>query len=465
MNKKFIVLLVITLLLLTLSMSLTSCKNENDLSSKNPVTLVLWHNFGGYMQNTMDQLIREFNETIGKEKGIIINVESISVSKTMQEKLTMIASGDPGAPKMPDITTCYPQTAILLYKKGLIAPLDNLFTNEELSAYLPRFIEEGRLNDGKLYVFPFAKSTDVLFVNQTLFDRFSTATGVKIDMLSSFEGIKEAAIKYYEWTDSQTPDIENDGKAFYASDSTLNIAQLGMKQLDTSLWKDESLNCSDPAFKRIWDFLYEPAVKGGFAIYEGYSSDLSKTGQIVCSTGSTAGILFYGDEINYPDNTTEKVEYTVLPFPVFEGGKKVAIQRGNGMVIAASEPKKEKAAAIFLKWFTQATQNMRFVASTGYLPVTNEAFENSIEKEIANNKNVNIQKLLKTAVYVHKNYDFYIPPTFDAFNQIRSNFEKDLDEISSKSRIEYLEMIKSKSSEEAFSELNSKNFKLFISNK
>lgn len=270
---------------------------------------------------------------------------------------------------------------------------------------------------------------------------------------------------YYEWTDSLTPDIKNDGKAFYAADSTLNIAQLGMKQLDSSLWKNENLNCSDTAFKKIWDFLYEPAVKGGFAIYEGYSSDLSKTGQIVCSTGSTAGILFYGDEINYPDNTTEKVEYTILPFPVFDGGKKVAIQRGNGMVVAASVPKKEKAAAIFLKWFTQAKQNMKFVASTGYLPVTNEAFKDSIEKEIANNDNINIQKLLKTAIYVHKNYDFFIPPTFDTFNQIRSNFEKDLVEISLQSRMKYLEMIESKSSEEAFSELNSENYKLFISDK
>lgn len=437
---------------------------ENKLSSKNPVTLVLWHNFGGHMQNTMDQLINEFNDTIGKDKGIIINVESVTLSKSIQEKLTMIASGEPGAPRMPDISTCYPQTAVLLYEKGLIAPLDDLFTDEELSKYLPRFIEEGRLNDGKLYVFPFAKSTEVLFVNQTLFDRFSAATGVSLDSLLSFEGIKNAALKYYEWTDLLTPDIKNDGKAFYMSDSNLNIAQIGMHQLGSSLWKDESLNFSDPAFKRIWNFLYEPAVKGGFAIYEGYSSDLSKIGQIICSVGSTAGILFYGDEINYPDNTIEKVEYTILPFPVFEGGEKIAIQRGNGMIIAASEQKKEKAAAIFLKWFTQPEQNMKFVASTGYLPVTKEAFENNMEKEISSNKNINIQKLLKTAIDVHKNYDFYIPPTFDSYNQIRSNFEKNLYEMSLNSRAKYLEMLENKTPDEAFSELNSENFKLFIYN-
>lgn len=146
MKKLFIILLIISILLST------SCQKEDDLDPKNPVTLVLWHNFGGQMQTTMDQLISEFNNTLGKEKGIILSVESISVSQALQEKLTMIASGDPGAPKMPDITTCYPQTATILYEKNLLVPLDDLFTKDELSAYLPRFIEEGRLNDGKLNV-------------------------------------------------------------------------------------------------------------------------------------------------------------------------------------------------------------------------------------------------------------------------------------------------------------------------
>lgn len=459
MKKLFIVLLSISILLST------SCQKKDGLDPKNPVTLVLWHNFGGQMQTTMDQLISEFNNTLGKEKGIILSVESISVSQALQEKLTMIASGDPGAPKMPDITTCYPQTATILYEKNLLAPLDNLFTQDELSAYLPRFIEEGRLNDGKLYVFPFAKSTEVLFVNQTLFNRFSDATGIKLESLSSFEGIAKASLEYYDWTDSLTPDIKNDGKTFYAVDSTFNIAQVGMKQLGSSLWNGENLNCSDPTFEQIWKFLYEPAVKGGFAIYDGYSSDLSKTGQIVCSTGSTAGILFYGNEITYPDNTTEKVEYTVLPFPIFEDGKKIAIQRGNGMIVAASEPKKEKAAAIFLKWFTAPKQNMKFVASTGYLPVTNEAFEDSIEQEIANNDNINIQKLLRIAIDVHMNYDFYIPPAFDSFNQTRSDFESDLSKISSISRTKYLELIKIKSADEAFSEASSDGLSLFISDR
>ena len=101
----------------------------------------------------------------------------------------MIAAGDPGAPEMPDIVTAYPKTAIILREQGLLAPLDEQFTAKELDAYLPQFIEEGRLSDGKLYVFPIAKSTEVLFVNQTLFDRFSAATGVRLTAFQPLKGL------------------------------------------------------------------------------------------------------------------------------------------------------------------------------------------------------------------------------------------------------------------------------------
>ena len=445
--KRFGGIFCVALIMVTL---LSGCSGPSGLDPKHPVTLTLWHNFGGQMQATMDALVDEFNGTVGKENGVILSVTSISGSASVQEKLTMIAAGDPGAPEMPDITTCYPATASILRAKELLAPLDGPFTQEELDAYLPRFVEEGRLDDGRLYVFPFAKSTEVLFVNQTLFDRFSQAVGVTLDSLSTFEGIAAASMEYYQWTDGLTPDTAGDGKHFYTADSLFNLAQVGMEQMGASLLEGESLALDHPAYRRVWQAVFEPAVRGGYAIYDGYSSDLSKTGEIVCSTGSTAGILFYGDRITYPDNTTEQVEYTVLPFPTFEGGKKIAIQRGNGLVVARSTPEKEQAAVLFLKWFTQPEQNMRFVASTGYLPVTKAAFENSMDQEIATNENVNIQKLLRTAVQVYSEYEFYIPPVFDSFNALRSSYEADFLTAAGAAREEYCALLETTEPDAAY---------------
>ena len=153
-------------------------------------------------------------------------------------------------------------------------------------------------------------------------------------------------------------------------------------------------------------------------------------------------------EITYPDNTTEQVEYTVLPFPTFQGGEKIAIQRGNGLVVARSTPEKEQAAAVFLKWFTAPEQNMRFVASTGYLPVTRSAFEERMEQEIAANENVNIQKLLRAAMTVYEAYRFYVPPVFDAFNAVSSAYAEKLQTAASEARQEYLSLLEGGAAEE-----------------
>ncbi|MEA5059946.1 MAG: extracellular solute-binding protein [Clostridia bacterium] len=422
--KKEVVAILLAGLLCSLLVAGCSGKPTNGLDPRNPITLTMWHNFGGDMQKTMDGLIDEFNSTAGKEKGIIINVTAITSSSELQDALNMIVNGDPGAPAMPDITTSYPKTAVLFQNKGMLANLDAYFTEKELAAYVPAFIQEGRFGDDGLYVFPFAKSTEILYVNQTLFDRFATATGLTMESMQTFEGIAEAARRYYAWTDAQTPDIPGDGKQFYAADSWINLAQAGMLQQGGTLILDQNLNLDNDIYAHIWETCYAPSVAGGFAIYDGYSSDLSKTGDLVCSTGSSAGILFYGDTITYADNTVEQVEYSILPFPVFQGGKKIAIQRGNGFSVAASDPTREYAAAFFLKWFTQPAQNMRFVASTGYLPVTKEAFEKEMPAQMATVEDPRIQKMLEAVVQMQAEYEFFVAPTYAAFDSISKDYEK-----------------------------------------
>ena len=148
-----------------------------------------------------------------------------------------------------------------------------------------------------------------------------------------------------------------------------------MVQLGGSIFDDAgALYLDNDTYTHIFDTLYAATVEGGFAIYDGYSSDLSKTGDLVCSTGSSAGILFYGDSITYADGTVEAVEYSILPYPTFEGGQKIALQRGGGLMVAKSDEKTEYAASVFIKWLTATEQNMTFISQTGYLPVTSYNF-------------------------------------------------------------------------------------------
>ena len=418
------------LVVFLLSSILSACsKNNHGLDPKSPITLTMWHNFGGEMQQQMDYLIDEFNSTIGKEQGIIINVTLISSTADLQENFNQILGDEPGAPEMPDITTCYPQTAVLFQEKDMITNLDHYFNAKELSSYIPEFIDEGRFSDNGLYVFPFAKSTEVIYLNHTLFDEFSSDTGITMDCFNTFEGLTDAAMRYYDWTDAKTPQIEGDGKAFFSADSWINLFQAGMIQLGSSLFSEETINDADPNFLHIWDTIHSVASHGGFAFYDGYSSDLSKTGDLICSSGSSAGVLFYGDTITYDDNQVRSVEYNILPFPCFENGSKAAIQRGSGLCIKKTNETREYAASVFLKWFTDSVQNMRFVSSTGYLPVTKEAFTNELPKSIEQMTDVKIKKMLETELDMYHNYKFFTAPVFDSYDSLSKRFESNIKSI------------------------------------
>ncbi|MBQ9989399.1 MAG: extracellular solute-binding protein [Lachnospiraceae bacterium] len=407
--------LLTSMLLFILSVFLTGCTEYTELSSRDPVTLIMWHNYGGEMQKTMDLLIDEFNATVGKEKGILVTVSAISSSSDLNNALDMIANEIPGAPQIPDISTGYPKTAIQLQQKDMLADLDQYFTDEELSEYVDAFIEEGRLPDGGLYVFPLAKSTEVLYINQTLFDEFAEQTGASADLLSTFEGIAELSRMYYEWSG---------GKQFFTSDSWFNLAEVGMKQLGTSLFDEENnLSLENDSYMRILETLYTPATEGGFAIYDGYSSDLSKTGDIICSTGSSAGILFYGDTITFPDSSTREVEYNILPYPVFENAQKWALQRGGGLIVFKSEDRRELAAAEFLKWLTAPEQNMSFISQTGYLPVTKQAFESDLLTHLENMEDGQIKKMLTSVLSMYEEYRFFAAPNFMEFDEISEGYE------------------------------------------
>ena len=63
---------LITFLLITV-IFLSSC-NSTTVNSRNPVTISLWHNYGGQLKDTFDEMIDKFNETVGTKEGIIINV-------------------------------------------------------------------------------------------------------------------------------------------------------------------------------------------------------------------------------------------------------------------------------------------------------------------------------------------------------------------------------------------------------
>jgi multiple sugar transport system substrate-binding protein len=235
---------------------------QDGFDADNPVVLTIWHNPTGQDKDALSAAVDRFNRSVGRERGVSIIVTTIAKSELMHEKLASIALGTPGAPEPPDIAIAYPKSAVGLAAKGLLADFEEYFTGEELDAYVPSFIESGRLGDGKLYVFPIGKSAEGLIINRTFWNRFSAATSTPVSELSTFEGIIRAAEKYRAWTEANAP---GGGSAFFMIDNPFNMAQAAFAQMGEDLFSGDGLNVESPVYERVWKILFEPVVRG----YEG----------------------------------------------------------------------------------------------------------------------------------------------------------------------------------------------------
>lgn len=183
------------------------------LDPDNPVSLTVWHYYNGAQQATFDELVSEFNATEGKEKGIYVEGYSQGSVSDLEKAISDSVAGVVGSQEMPDIFSTYADTAYSIEEQGRLTDLTQHFSQEELDEYVDSYIQEGYLHgDGALYLFPVAKSTEVMILNATDWEPFTKDAGVTLEDLQTLEGVVDVAEKYYEWTDAQTPDVPDDVK-------------------------------------------------------------------------------------------------------------------------------------------------------------------------------------------------------------------------------------------------------------
>ena len=105
------------LLALALLSVMTGCGKEKDTD---PLTVTLWHVYGGEVDSPLNGLIEQFNSTIGAEQNIRVKVELVSNSGSIHKSVLAAANSDPGAPSLPDMFVSYPKTVLALPDQDMI---------------------------------------------------------------------------------------------------------------------------------------------------------------------------------------------------------------------------------------------------------------------------------------------------------------------------------------------------------
>ncbi len=377
--KKLVYLIIFSMLLST-----TSCgtpESDTTLDPKSPVNVTLWHYYASEHKIVFENLIKEFNSTVGVEKGVIITPVAKSSIKELESELTDASNDVVTAAEMPDIFTAYEDKLIELDALGKVCDLKTYFSEEDIDKYVDDFIN---INDeGKLLSIPVVKSTEIMYLEKNQLDEFALETNYDYTNLSTWEDYYELSRQYYIWTDNKTPDIMWDGKGFMGFDSIPNYIIIGNKQMGVDIidGANENVVLNKEALKRIFDIYYTGKSIGYFDAVGAFRSDDVKANELVGYAGSTSGVSFFPTSIVAGDQILPS-ELLIKNYPVFDGGESYAIQQGANMAISTSTPEKQEGAALFLKWFTEPEQNLTFSMSSGYLPVEEDAFGESFNSRL-----------------------------------------------------------------------------------
>lgn len=410
-----------------MSIVLNGCGSKSPLDAKSPVTIEIWTYYNGDQLTAFDTLVEEFNETIGKEKGIFVKGRSQGSVNDLETNVLAAVRGEVGADEVPNIFAAYADTAYAVDQMGQVVDLKKYLSEEETAAYIDSYIKEGDFSgEGEIKIFPTAKSTEIFVLNKTDWDVFASETGASYSDLEDMDGLVKTAQIYYEWTDAKTPDVPNDGRALFGRDAMANYMLIGSMQMGTEIFQVSdgkmTLNFDKDTVRRLWDYYYVPFVKGYFAATGRFRSDDIKTGNIIAYVGSSSGVSFLPESVSISDTENHPIEVEILPCPKFSGGN-YAVQQGAGMVVTEGSEAEIYASVEFLKWFTADERNIEFSIKSGYLPVTKTA--NDINAITSSDVQIsdNINKMLLVAVDTVNENQMYTTKAFETGTKARNILE------------------------------------------
>ncbi len=351
------------LLVLAMMFSVSGCGAEE------VTTLTFWHCMSENAGVLLNEQIRLFNETVGKENHVQVEAVYQGVYADATSKMNnMLQSANPAA-LLPDVMQMDATGKMNYLSSGYAYTVDGAMKEDEAFStahLLPASLNNWQLNGVQLG-FPFATSTTVMYYNKTLLNEKNAAVPQTLQQIAAlapaFEG--EAVSLYTDLPN--TPSLAN------------WVGQLGSLLVDHengNTGNATALACVENGalltFLKAWKELYASgALENAAGSLERFAA-----GQIVfiCASSSKAAGLraAIGDSF----------EMGIAQFPrVNEEAMKGSTASGSCLVMFDKGDENKKAAArLFLQHMTSAPVQAIIGAGTGYIPANaasarNEAYQ------------------------------------------------------------------------------------------
>ena len=357
MKKKF-VLLVSSLLTVG---ALTGCGGKNDGKTH----IQFWHTMGQANQVMLDRMIESFQEA---NPDIVVEAFSQGGYDDIASKIRdAIPAGT-----TPTLSFCYPDNVATYIEAGAVEELTPYIQNEEygltqeeLKDFNSDYWSEGtNYQQPGVFSVPYAKSTEVLFYNATVFEAYGWTAPTTWDEMWALC----STMKTQLGSKIKTP-------LGYDSDSNLFITKCVQENIPYTS-KDATTKADYYQFNNAQAKTMVSELKlkydAGLFITKGtqpnstYTSTAFTNQQIIMSIGSTGGTT-YNKSLNF--------DIGVAPLPRGSVNGKVVSQGPSICIFSRATAAEKVAAWKFYKHITSPDNTATFAINTGYEPVRNSARE------------------------------------------------------------------------------------------
>lgn len=397
--------------------------------TEDDTNLVFWHYYNDAQKKYLDQLIEEYNETEGAKEHITVEAYSQGSIGDLTNKIDLALNGSTNNVEMANMSLAYRDMVVGVVDDhgGKLVDAGLYISQEQLDQYNQAYLEEGYI-DGKLFILPLVKSTELLLMNQTRLDEFLAANPQYAGMdLSDWAGLEQMAEGYYTWTDGMTPDVKGDGSPFIGLDNLANYFIAMNHAMGSDIYHygqdgELAVDLNEEYIKRLFLNYYVPFTKGYYGASGKYRSDDLRQSVLAGYVGSSSSMLYFPDEVADENGEMVPIEMGVYKYPVLEGSQATAIQQGAGVVIFNRSEKENLACLNFIRWLT-VDRGFELASSMSYMPVGRQTATEAQEVLIENPKVLKgLKKGLEQSNSYQMVYGFDFENAYDVRTELNNCF-------------------------------------------
>lgn len=348
---------------LGISVLLSACGNQsgevssssttNEVDSTERVSIDFWYGLGSVAGETMEEIIKEFNES--QENVTVKGVQQADYSETWQKVQASLAAQNAPAVFIAQSGTVNAYGG----DEGVLEPLDEYLSTEGFNEddLLDVFTKNNEI-DGQTYAVPAYGTTQIMYFNQEVFDE----AGIDpTEAFSSWENLASASEEIKEKT------AATDGHMImWGAD---NLADLALSNGGSFLSEDgKKATINQPEWVEAWEFartqLHEDENMGIISGGQGWEYWYKTIDQVM--TGNAGS--YTGSSGDRGDLDFSKID--ARKQPGLNGHEAKPVAGGLNMAIPKITEQEEKDAAFeWITYFTSAEVQAKWSQTIGYVPV------------------------------------------------------------------------------------------------